>query len=112
MVEGSLDIKNLKVGDKVGDDEECVGLVHIAVIKRKGSSALTPSIEGSLSKDFGFIDFVGTIDKLKQRLDRMVPVVREHQNLHREVEEYLNKSGSSQRSPDAIQPVFCRPKVS
>ncbi len=93
MVEGSLDIKNLKAGDKITEDEECVAVIHIAVIKRKGSDILTPDIESDHSKGFRFRDLIRAIDKVKERLERMEPAVREQENLNRDVEEYLNKIG-------------------
>jgi hypothetical protein len=97
MIDGSIDVRNLKVGAKVADDEECVGTLTIAVIKCKDSDEIRPIPEFHLSRDFRFKDVILMIDKVRDRLARMEPSVTEHENLSSEIKEYLDKIDFTQR---------------
>jgi hypothetical protein len=93
MRDGSLDVENLKVGDKVANDEECVAMLRVAVIKCEGSDRLEPVMQFSVSKDFKFKDLLLMIDKVRERLAQIEPVKTEQDNRKREIDEYLKKIG-------------------
>lgn len=92
MIDGAVDIKNLNVGDRITNDEECVATIKIAVIKCKDSNELTPFPDLSCSKDFEFRDIIRMIDAVREKLARMEPGVTEGEK----AQEYLEKTGFKQ----------------
>jgi hypothetical protein len=91
MIDGALDVENLKVGDRVATDEECVAILHIAVIKCKGSNKLEAVPQFNCSRDFKFRDLISIIDKVKERFIQLEPTKTEMENREQEIDEYLKK---------------------
>jgi hypothetical protein len=103
MRDGTLDVKNLKVGDKVDDNEECVAILCIAIIKHSGSEKLEPIPEFDFSRDFRFKDFIPIMDQVKERFVQLEPTRTEMEDRNKETNEYLNKMEFNADKKDSQQ---------